>query len=527
MDKKLLEKREDGKYKLIENFYLSSSVIKKIPLKENTQIVKHDGKQYKCIGAYTFPISRPDRENYNERIYSSSLWEKIIKEQKEIWEGAFGLCDHPEGDNDGSVKDAWCVWHSIRMNEDKSLTLADAYLFGKWGEHAQQALEAGAKLGMSSVGYGDFKADGKTIDEDTYELERPADWVLNPSYGVFGNMEFNLTNIEIKKVEDIKDIKDKNIDNDVLLSHKEKTNSIDTKKKENNKMAKQDILLEKNFKWYVESQLKNIEKIESLKEKLDNYKDVLENFQDIDFADSLKEKVKNAIEDVEDKVTKLAEKGKQFDLVKESKETVEKEKSEIEKSYKEMEESYKKLQEKFDTSLIMLDDLKVYTEKLKDLYDIAKAESNGKVSATEYRELSIFSDSLEKQCEDLKKEATKLKHTDKRSSRIIIKRDRSRKENNIMIGRVNKNTILDYYNDLYDNDSGVEVIKEEILKCRTLFEAQKTYLHLKSLYENTPSPNRTHRRGIKTKIEDIEKNKIKENTDADISFSRVKRKDWI
>ena len=84
----------------------------------------------------------------------------MFNNQKQVWEGAFGLCDHP--DNEGSVKDAFTVWHNVHMNEDKSLTYADAYLFGVWGQHAHEAIEAGGKIGLSSVGYGDFQSDRKT-----------------------------------------------------------------------------------------------------------------------------------------------------------------------------------------------------------------------------------------------------------------------------------------------------------------------------------------------------------------------------
>jgi len=531
MDKNLLEKREDGKYRLIENFILLPDAIKKISLKENVQTVEHDGKKFNCVGAYTFPISRPDRENYNERIYTSSLWKKVISEQKEIWDGVFGLCDHPENDNGGSVKDAWCVWHNVRMNEDKSLTLADAYLFGTWGEHAQKALDAGGKLGMSSVGYGDFKADGKTIDENSYEIERPADWVLNPSYGVFGTLEHIVkTNEKKSKEEKITKIS--------ILSTKENTNKVEAKQKEKDIMSKQDILLEKNFEWHVKSKLKDIKTIESLQEKLKEYKELLTIFEDVDFADDLKKKVENDRDEVNKQILDLALKGKDFDSVNESKDTLTKEKKELSNKYVKLDGEYKELQEKFDVSVTMLDDLKNYTNKLKDLYDITKAESNGKISATEYRELSVFTEELENKYKILKQEMTKLqqnKHSENthrsHNYRKSIKRpdtrrkdtsdgDNEKKEYTFNIR--NDEEIMSYYEDLYSGDSRVEIIKEDILKCKTLIEAQKTYLHLKSLYEDTPSP-------YKARINSSDKSYMEEkskNTPR-VSVDRIKRKGWI
>jgi hypothetical protein len=184
------------KQKLVENFSVSSNLIKKIPLteKQNT-LIEAAGKQYEAVAAYTFPLSRPGKENLNGRVYTKKLWENVIK--KKMGEGAFGLCDHPE--DEGSVKDSYCVWHNIRFNEDKSLVVGDAYLFGPYGKQMHEAIQAGGKPGFSSVGLGEFKEDEKTIDETTYELQRPSDWVLNPSYEVFGDITMQIENIQEKK----------------------------------------------------------------------------------------------------------------------------------------------------------------------------------------------------------------------------------------------------------------------------------------------------------------------------------------
>lgn len=50
-------------------------------------------------------------------------------------------------------------------------------------------LQAGGDVGLSSSGFGDFEADGKTVDPDSFELERYFDWVLEPSYSVFGTLD--------------------------------------------------------------------------------------------------------------------------------------------------------------------------------------------------------------------------------------------------------------------------------------------------------------------------------------------------
>jgi len=178
----------NSRQRFVETCLVTAGEFKKQNLNESVlskTIESTDGKAYKAKAVYTFPISRPDKENLNGRVYTSKLWEKVIKEKQA--EGCFGLMDHPE--DDGSTKNAWCVWRDLRFSEDKKLVIADAYLFGFWGQQVLEALEAGGSVGLSTSGFGEFKDDDKTLNEDTYQLERVADFVLNPSYEVFGHQE--------------------------------------------------------------------------------------------------------------------------------------------------------------------------------------------------------------------------------------------------------------------------------------------------------------------------------------------------
>jgi hypothetical protein len=99
-----------------------------------------------------------------------------------------GLMNHPE--DDGDPKNIWCVWKNLRYNEDRTLGIADCYIIdNEWGKTAIGVLENDGPVGLSSSGLGDFEADGITVAPETYELERVSDWVLNPSYSVFGTMD--------------------------------------------------------------------------------------------------------------------------------------------------------------------------------------------------------------------------------------------------------------------------------------------------------------------------------------------------
>jgi hypothetical protein len=173
-----------AKQRLIEGALFTSRHYKKaeVPLKEAVV----NGKTYPALGVYTFPFTRPGQKNLNGRIYPYSLWDRIFAQYRD--QSTLGLMNHPE--DDGDPKNIWCVWKNLRYNEDRTLGVADCYIIdNEWGKTALGVLENGGPVGLSSSGLGDFEVDGVTVDPNTYELERVADWVLNPSYLVFGTLE--------------------------------------------------------------------------------------------------------------------------------------------------------------------------------------------------------------------------------------------------------------------------------------------------------------------------------------------------
>jgi hypothetical protein len=172
-----------AKQRLTEGALFTSQHYKKVdtPLKETVV----NGQTYPALGVYTFPFTRPGQKNLNGRIYSHALWDRIFAQYKD--QSTLGLMNHP--DDDGDPKNIWCVWKNLRYNEDRTLGIADCYIIdNEWGKTAIGVLENDGPVGLSSSGLGDFEADGITVDPNTYELERVSDWVLNPSYSVFGTV---------------------------------------------------------------------------------------------------------------------------------------------------------------------------------------------------------------------------------------------------------------------------------------------------------------------------------------------------
>lgn len=174
--------KEKGKLLLIEEVQLSVESTQIEEIKETlTEAV--DGKQYKARYIVKNVPTSKYTENLNGRIYPRSLDEKLIKEG--VADGTLSLADHP--DDEGSITRICGVWHNPRIGEHRSY--GDWYLVGELGSLIKETIEAGGKIGLSRVGFGEFLEDGKTVNPETYELERWSDAVLNPSQQVYATYE--------------------------------------------------------------------------------------------------------------------------------------------------------------------------------------------------------------------------------------------------------------------------------------------------------------------------------------------------
>lgn len=538
-----------SRQRIVENISLTpgSYFRKKEDLNESIISVKEaqGDKQYKALAVYTFPISRPNQRNLNNRIYTDTLWENQIKNKR--GEGCFGLMDHPE--NEGSVKDTWCVWRNLRFSADKKLILCDAYLFGNWGRQVLEALEAGGRVGLSSSGWGDFLEDNTTLNPETYELERPADFVLNPSYEVFG-------------VQDdlIESMKNEQISSNLTAINESETLEVSPKEniEENNKMVENKkaspSLEERNFSFNMRSMFKEACKIEDIQERIKENKTLIGYLEG--HEDSIKAEIEAKIVSDEQAIVEgykksfeLENKNKELEeqianltkTVEESaslKETIESLNKQIE-TLKEQVKENESLKEEFENACTLLDSMKEYTTKQEELVRLAKAEKNSMVSAKEYKETLAFSEELEEENKKLKREALSLKRKlsflleaskkkedddeddeDEDDDEDEVKEPETKsndkdddekeekKESRYSIYKGLNPDVVDYYEDLEYRNPKVVKIKEEILSKHTVLEAQKTYLKLKALVEEKDT--KLYRLGEKTYVEKTTKNPIRE-----------------
>lgn len=141
------------------------------------------------VELWQFPISKintKDDPNLNGRVYNEQLWKNVIDKQVDVWKGGTGLANHPADDEDGDFMNQSIVWLDGFLGDDGFVYGIGTFV-GEGGALARQIIGVGGRIGFSSSGYGDFLSDGITVDPDSYEIDRLADLVLNPSQGVFGD----------------------------------------------------------------------------------------------------------------------------------------------------------------------------------------------------------------------------------------------------------------------------------------------------------------------------------------------------
>lgn len=278
-----------GKTLLIEKVVFSVT-------KDNVEVVKEtggiliesNGQKLLCRGILrNVPVSR-FIENANGRIYPRRLWEKIITEG--VAEGTLSLADHPGENEEGSILNICGVWRNPRISEDT--VRADWYLVGDVGQLIMETVSVGGKVGTSSVGFGEFEEDNKTVQWDSYELVRLADAVIDPSQMVYATKE----NIETPKSEYAliqAEKVNKKINNYQNLSEQGNTNKA--RKAEESAM---DNITLFNISNRVKRQLKEAAKNPNLIEAQKDVRDLVQEMSKIPELSDLKEAANHTLHDI-------------------------------------------------------------------------------------------------------------------------------------------------------------------------------------------------------------------------------------
>lgn len=542
------------KQKLTENFsrdWKEPLFIRKLNLNESQKIVEANGKKFNVREGYEVPVWRLGKKNLNDRVYSLSLGEKVEKEFGNLV--TVNLADHPEGDDDGSVRDIMGVSKNPHIRD--GILYVDAYPVDEaFAAKLERMVELGAGMGVSSSCLGDVDSNGYVLEED-FEVCRWFDYVTAPSYEVFVTQESFKENIK----ESV-------------------TIGIEQPVKESKNMPgdKVSMLLEKTTRLNIVKLIEDAEKIEKISDKIVALEEALSYTTD-EFLPDVKQSISEKIENLKKESFDLAEKGKLVEKLNEDIQLKESEKGPLTEKITVLESEKKSLEEKLEKAATMLDELKEYANKAEQLLEASDAEAGSRFTAKEYlmiaEKLSEAEDETEeaeeeaeearKEKEELEKENEEMKE---RISRLITKikalREKNEKlqeavndyeqevedglmneENDALIDvyengeefdydnylepeisniedelelDIQDDQVEDYYDDLVAEEPRYESFKKVICSCKTLIEAQRTALRLRSAIEKMPSTS-------KKRVQVKESKSLNEGID----LSNVIRQGWV
>lgn len=276
---------------------------------------------------WQIPVAKYDHKNLNGRIYPRQLWQNILTNQQDAWKGLCGLADHPEGDDPGLFRDQAVVWHDMEVGDD-GVVYGVCSFVGPYGHLAQEILEHGGRIGTSSSGFGDVNPVTRIVDPDTYQVERLADLVLNPSQGTYGSsadphvspkdfvkdvtkpavMDFDGNKPVVH--ESVENNNNNNVPRSKILMAKANAVENNAATTENqtaaNNVNKLSKVEEKAFRQYVEKFIESANNIENPLKRLNECVDILSCFEDGNCPD-LKESVEKQIIAEKENLEKIVE----------------------------------------------------------------------------------------------------------------------------------------------------------------------------------------------------------------------------
>jgi len=261
---------------------------------------------------YKFPVGRYGNVNANNRLYTEELWENVVTKQSDVWKGLCGLCDHPEGDSPGYFKDSSIVWLDMEIGKD-GVVYGIGTFVGPYGHLAQEIIDCGGRVGFSSSGFGEVRSD-RVVDPRTYQIERVADIVLNPSQAVFGdnsamNMEYNKTTPVAGTGEQTGQLHE-SAPKSKIIQGKEKIMDVNAvvAPEQDSGLSK---IEEKVFVKYVNNFLKEADEIKNPSERLKELAEILHTFE-IGAAPELKKIVETKLIDERTKLETMIQETVEF-----------------------------------------------------------------------------------------------------------------------------------------------------------------------------------------------------------------------
>ena len=296
-----MDKEREGLTRFTESACFSNKFIKKadsVTLRESltkTPLKLKEAVNPEETEGWWVPVSYYGKKNGNGRIYGRDLWENVINNQRDSFISGPMLADHPVGDSDGNPKDICGVWLDAKLDppDSNGIGLVWGLLVpsGHLGEDLKDHLRNGLRIGTSSSGFGKLLRDGETVDPDTYQIERLADWVLQASQATYFGYDEN-NNVIDKSIYE-------SMNNTAFLGEDKYT--IKESIVRDSKFTK---LEEKKFRRDMESFLKDADAIKDPQERLAEFKEIKSYFEE-GICSDLKEKVEQKISEEEAEIKRI------------------------------------------------------------------------------------------------------------------------------------------------------------------------------------------------------------------------------
>lgn len=298
-----MDKEKEGLTRFTESACFSNKFIKKadsVTLRESltrTPLKLKEAVNPEETEGWWVPVSYYGKKNGNGRIYGKKLWENVINNQRDAFISGPMLADHPAGDSDGNPKDICGVWLDAKIDppDENGIGLVWGLLVpsGHLGEDLKDHLRNGLRIGTSSSGFGKLLRDGETVDPDTYQIERLADWVLQASQATYFGYDEN-HNVIDKSIHESMENTSFPVEDEYKIKESIVRDSKFTK------------LEEKKFRRDMESFLKDADNIKDPQERLAEFREIRSYFEEGVCSD-LKEKVEQKILEEEAEIKKIIE----------------------------------------------------------------------------------------------------------------------------------------------------------------------------------------------------------------------------
>lgn len=142
-----------------------------------------ESKDEKSTPHWECDIWKLGEENLNGRVYTKDLADRLVKEQPVtiVNDGHFA-----DWCNGNEYLNAKAIARNVRVeNNVCKCDLEFLSCESDYEERLEELAAKGVAIGVSSVGYGEYMSDGKTINPETYTVVRLVDFVTEPAGDVY------------------------------------------------------------------------------------------------------------------------------------------------------------------------------------------------------------------------------------------------------------------------------------------------------------------------------------------------------